>query len=373
MAGRVFLLLLTGAAKMKIGIRIIKTGIAVTITMYLCQLFNLEPALFGAISAVVNMQPSLYLTLKTARDQIIIHVIGVAIGLAAGYLFGGSPVIMGAVTVCIIFLYTKLKIQSGILMGMVAAIFILNSPPDQFLMHAFTRSYVIFTGLFVAMIINATLWPPRYGNTFIEMLRQCNDKSVDYFCQAVHDFTRLDNEEILLPSEKRAEVIGLNKECRVIAKYCRREKITFGNGYGYINPNNWFYTTEKFLSYNDALVEKADQIYELLPGRLERRIKTGAPPISNEFNCLLEILNSGCITIKRVNSKLQASICDGQPVEPEKISEVYWVKLKGAIEEWLPRLYNSYHLHALIEISVVASDIRWLGREGKKLLRETYK
>ena len=56
---------------MKIGARILKTGIAVTITMYLCKMLNLEPAFFGAVSAVVNMQPSIFLTVKTAKDQIL--------------------------------------------------------------------------------------------------------------------------------------------------------------------------------------------------------------------------------------------------------------------------------------------------------------
>ena len=44
---------------MKIGARVIKTCIAVTITMFICQALKLEPAVFGAVSAVVNMQPSI--------------------------------------------------------------------------------------------------------------------------------------------------------------------------------------------------------------------------------------------------------------------------------------------------------------------------
>ncbi|KJS18411.1 MAG: hypothetical protein VR69_00890 [Peptococcaceae bacterium BRH_c4b] len=353
---------------MRIGARIIKTGIAVIITMYLCQMLNLEPAVFGAVSAVINMQPSLYLTFKTAKDQILIHVIGVCLGLIAGYLLGANPLVMGAVTVCIIILYTRLKIQNGILMGIVAAIFVLSSPANQFLEHAYGRSSVIFIGLIVALIINAILLPPRYGHLFVEKLRGCNEKSVDYFCQAVHDFIKLDHEEIAFSGEKREEVLRLNKECWVIAEHYRREKKSFGDGYSFIDPNDWFIMAEKFLNYNRALIEKADQIYELLPDRLDRRIKAGTPPISSEFNYMLEILKSGCNTIERVNTKLRASICDKISVDQEKISEELWEKLKHAIELWQPRLTSSYHVHALIEISVVAGDIRWLAREGKKLL-----
>ena len=78
---------------MKIGARIVKTGIAVSITMYLCKFFQLEPAFFGAVSAVVNMQPSLFLTVKTAKDQVVVHLIAVGLGLLFGYLLGGAVVI----------------------------------------------------------------------------------------------------------------------------------------------------------------------------------------------------------------------------------------------------------------------------------------
>lgn len=353
---------------MKIGARIIKTGIAVTITMFICKVLNLEPAVFGAVSAVINMQPSVYLTFKTAKDQVIVHILGVAVGLAFGYLAGGNPLSMGITTILIITLYMKLKLQNGILMGIVAAIFILGSAPDQFLSHAYNRSAVIFIGLLVAMVINIALWPPRYGRLFIEKLRESNDEAVNYFCQAVHDFVSLENQEIPLPLIKREKVLKLNRECRVLAEHFRRERKTNADNYSSTDQDKWFRTAEKLMDYMEALTEKADRIYELLPARLERRLKSGALPISNEFQSILEILESGCITIRRVNTKLKSLICDNISADPEEISETYWEELTDAIEQWQPRITGSYYLHALIEIAVVANEIRWVAREGKKLI-----
>ena len=70
--------------------------------MYLCKLLNLEPAFFGAVATVVNMQPTIFLTVKSAKDQILVHLIGVSAGLAFGYLIGGSPLIMGVVRIQLI-------------------------------------------------------------------------------------------------------------------------------------------------------------------------------------------------------------------------------------------------------------------------------
>ena len=112
---------------MKIGARILKTGVAVTITMYLCKLLNLEPAFFGAVSAVVNMQPSIFLTVKTAKDQILVHLIGVGFGLLFGYLVGGSPLTMGIVSILLIAVYIRMGLNSGISMGIVAAVFVIGA------------------------------------------------------------------------------------------------------------------------------------------------------------------------------------------------------------------------------------------------------
>ncbi|AGL01830.1 FUSC family protein [Desulfoscipio gibsoniae] len=353
---------------MKIGHRIIKTGIAVTITMFICQKLNLEPSVFGAVSAVINLQPSLHLTYKKAGEQVIVHILGVMAGILFGYMLGGTPLTMGAITIFIIILYNKLNLHNGIMMGIVAAIFILSASPDQFFHHAFTRSAVIFTGLIVAMLVNIILWPPRHGSRFNDLLRESNEMAVKYFCRAVHDFVRMDNQHLPQPLDMRQQVINLYEECCVLADYYRRERKQVDAGFDSVDPNEWFNSAEKLSKYNRLLVEKADQIYDILPARLERRLKSGNQSISQEFKAILEILDSGCDTIIRINHKLRSLICDKKPVETEEISERFWGELTLVIDKWQSRLTGSYYLHALIEASMVAGEIRWASREAKKIL-----
>jgi len=352
---------------MKIGARIIKTGIAVTITVYICKYFGLEPALFGAVSAVVNVQPSVYLTLRTTRDQIIVHLLGVTVGLVLGFLMGGHPVSMGLATVIIIVLYIKLKLNHNILMGIVACMFVLNATPDQFLHNALVRSAIIFIGLTVAMAINVAFWPPRYGHILAEKLREANDLAASYFCHAVHDFVRLENQALLFPEEKKQQVRQLNLETRELSEHFRRER-SKADYHCFADQNNWFALAEQFMEYNHALTERANRIYELLPARADRKLGPDAPLTSTEFKYILDLLESGCSTIYRVNGKLKTLVCDKTPVEVEEISEDYWEELTSAIEQWQPKMTGSYYLHALIEVAVVANEIRYATREGKKLI-----
>lgn len=353
---------------MRIGARIIKTGIAVTITMFICKVLNLEPAFFGAVSAVINMQPSIFLTVKTARDQILVHLLGVGAGLLFGYLLGGNPLVMGLVTIIMISVYLKLNLQSGISMGIVAAVFVLGSSQEQFLPHALNRSAVIFAGLTTAMLVNILLWPPRYSNQFKTKLQESSEQVVIYFCRAIQEYVQIEDARPAFDQKYKEKVHKLNQEVRHLAVLLKREGEVAS--FGPLKQREWLIRAEKLLDYNETLTEKADRIYELVPQRFERRQAAGALPVSNEFKVILEILQSGCSSVSRLNGKLQQAIIEEQPIEAEEISEDYWEKLTKAIEEWQPKLTGSYYIHPLIEAAVMASEIKWASRQAKKLLQE---
>ncbi|MCX7781515.1 MAG: aromatic acid exporter family protein [Negativicutes bacterium] len=354
---------------MKFGARIIKTGIAVAITMFICRAVNLEPAFFGAVSAVVNMQPSIYLTMKTARDQVLVHFIGVIAGFFFGYFLGVNPLSAGLIAILLIAIYSRLQLSSGITMGIVAALFVLSSSTAEFFTHALVRSAVIFIGLGTAMAINVLLWPPRYNQQFKEKLRLSNEYSVRYFCRAVELFAQLGSEKPEIDQAGQATVYRQNKEARALYDLLRRERE--------VNPDElsshtaWLSSAGKLLDYNRSLVEKGERIYELLPARYERRVQAGSPPISEEFKTILAILEGGCTTITRLNTKLRSAIIDGAMVEPEEISENYWERLSKAIEEWQPKLTGSYYLHGLMDAAVTANEIKWAARQAKILLLES--
>lgn len=354
---------------MKIGARIIKTGIAVTITMYLCKMLDLEPAFFGAVSAVINMQPSIFLTITTAKDQILVHILGVSLGLFFGYLLGANPLTMGFITILLIYLHIKFKFQSSVTMGIIAALFVLSSSAEQFLPHALIRTAVIFVGLGVAMMINIFLWPPRYKQQFKEKLQASNQQAVSYFCQAIQDYVQLEHNRPPVHQEQKKAVHKINKESRKLLVFLQREEELLKPAVS--GQIDWLTNAEKFIDYNQSLIGKADRIYELLPARFDRRQQSGSQSISEEFRMILDILESGCTIINRVNGKLRSVIIDEIPAEPEEISEDYWEQLTQAIEHWQPKLTGSYYLHALLDVAVTANEIKWASRQAKKLLYES--
>ena len=352
---------------MKIGARVIKTGIAVAITMFFCKSLGLEPAFFGAVSAVINLQPSIFLTIRAARDQILIHVLGVTAGFFFGYFLGVNPLSAGLIVVLLIPIYIKLKLHSGITMGIVAALFVLSSSTEEFLFHALARTGVIFVGLGSAMLINVLLWPPKYTKLLKEKLLESNEASVLYFCRAIQDYVGLDSGGLHIDTEQRKRVNKLNKEARTLFDMLSRERQVIAEA----EPREWILLAQKLIDYNESITKKGDRIFDLLPTRLERRIKSGSPPISEEFRAILQILESGCTIVIRVNGKIRSVIVDGDTAIPEEISEEYWERLTKAIEQWQPKLSGSYYLHGLLEVAVTANEIKWATRQAKILLQES--
>jgi len=353
---------------MKIGARVIKTGIAVAITMFLCKYLGLEPALFGAVSAVINMQPTIFLTLRAARDQILIHILGIAAGFFFGYFIGVNPLSAGLIVILLIPTYIKLKMHSGITMGIVAALFVLSSSTNEFEIHALVRTGVILIGLGSAMLVNVLLWPPKYNKLLKEKLRESNDASVLYFCRAVQDYVGLDAREFGIDMEQRKRVYKLNKEARMLLDLLSRERQVVAES---SESKAWVCLAEKLIDYNESITKKSDRIFDLLPMRLDRKMNYDAPTTSDEFKAILEILESGCTIVIRVNGKISSVIVDGGTAVPEEISENYWEGLTKAIEQWQPRLTGSYYLHGLLEVAVIASEIKWATRQAKILLYES--
>jgi hypothetical protein len=314
------------------------------------------------------MQPSISLTLKTARDQVLVHILGVTVGLGFGYLIGGNSVVMGLVTIVIIVLYRQFHLKTSLTAGIVAALFILSSSQDQFLSHSLSRTLVIFVGMGTAMVINIVLMPPRYKNQFIGKLQASNELAVNCFGQAVKEYVQLGDQAPDYHLEQRALVHQQNKQARDLFALIKREGDWLNSVAS--EQHEWFAVAEKLIDYNEAMAEGADRIYEQAATRYDRRLHVGFPPITDEFSANLALLEGGCRSIARVNGKVRMAIIDGKNSAIEEINEDYWERLMLAIEQWQTRSAGSYYLHTLLEAAVMANEIKWGARQAKKLLHD---
>jgi uncharacterized membrane protein YgaE (UPF0421/DUF939 family) len=156
---------------MTLGPRVLKTGIAVTLALYICFILNLEPAVFAGVAAVFTVQPSIYRTWKHMLDQIITNTMGAAIALFSIYFLGDNPIIVGLIMILVISLSLKMKMESTIPLTLVTVLAIMSDPGNEDLFFTLNRFLIILLGIGSALLVNLLILPPQYKKNYLEKVQ----------------------------------------------------------------------------------------------------------------------------------------------------------------------------------------------------------
>lgn len=361
---------------MTLGARTIKTGLAVAISIYICNFFNLHPSIFAGAAAVLAIQPSLGLSLASAKQQVLVHFAAITVGIFLGYSFGSHPLAVAISTITLILICQHFKWQNSISSAIVASIFVLASPEDEFLQQALIRSLSIFIGMGTGLIVNATIAPPHFNRLVQEKLLELNRSVSQSFFQSVQSYLSL---AIPAPEdlESRKKTVGtLFKESRRIYKlHLVSDRHSLGgkddnDEDSLKNQESGLFS--EYLTYNTSLWQKSLDIFLLAEQRRDRRKESGDLPISPEFQEIMEILKITLEQFSHYNYCLQEKL-SGKAYNGQKELLLMWNKLDLIINEWHDHFPSSpYHLHALIGVSIVADKIRWAETEAVRLLNLDY-
>lgn len=147
---------------MKLGARILKTGIAIILSLFLSELFQLPSPIFAAIAAIFAVQPTIYRSYLSIIEQVQGNAIGAFIAVIFVLLFGNNIVIIGLAAIIVIIINLKLKIENTISLSLVTLIVIMETPGDEFIQFALVRFSTIMLGVLSAFLVNMVFFPPRY-------------------------------------------------------------------------------------------------------------------------------------------------------------------------------------------------------------------
>lgn len=339
----------------------IKTALAVILTAYLAELFNMN-SVVGAITAIINVQPSLSRSLRNAIEQLAVHVLGIGTGLAVGYLWSPGPLEMGLATPLVIWLVLKLGF-SDVVMALVPMVIILSSPKEAFLAEALNRSMVIFLGLASGLLVNGLVAPPRYRDRLIERLRRLNLATTDFFCAQASGFIHLDPMDHTNYESKRKQIKNLLSDCRV---YLELWKEQLGRAVAFINWQDRLF--ERYIDFNSNLYHKGRDMFEATRQRIAWREQMGNPRIGPEFEAILAMLEYGNKDFARLNDLLQKSLFEGETAHYYPVDEAFWQEMSSFVDEWHGNLTGSYYLHAFMFMAVVANNIKFANRTAKEFL-----
>lgn len=149
---------------MRLGARVIKTGIAITLAIYCAMFFGMGAPSIAGISAISAMKSSVNQSYRTLIEQLQANFIGAILSIIALLTLGNNPIILGFTCIIVIIITLKLKLENTISTALVTVVAIMETTTsnENFAIFAFDRFTAVLVGVLAASFVNILLLPPNY-------------------------------------------------------------------------------------------------------------------------------------------------------------------------------------------------------------------
>jgi uncharacterized membrane protein YgaE (UPF0421/DUF939 family) len=141
------------------GARVLKTGIAVTLSLYISVWLHFSLPVIAAIASIFAMQPSIYRSWRYFLEQIQTNTLGAVVAMLAGMFFSKEPLAIGLVCILVIMICLMLKMEETIGLTLVTVIAVMEASGQwDFALNRFLLSLI---GIGSAFLINVLFFPPK--------------------------------------------------------------------------------------------------------------------------------------------------------------------------------------------------------------------
>lgn len=168
--------------KQIIGMRILKTALAVAICVFLSQLLHLEYPFYVVIAAIISMESSITSSFKAGRNRLAGTLVGALTGLLFATLQPGNALLCGLGTIVLIYVCEKFHWNNSItIAGIVFIAIMVNLDGRSPVLYGLNRILDTTIGISVALLINYLIFPPNIGKMVAEqygtLVHKLNDSA----------------------------------------------------------------------------------------------------------------------------------------------------------------------------------------------------
>ncbi|WP_026905878.1 FUSC family protein [Paucisalibacillus globulus] len=164
--------------EVNIGPRMVKTGLAVALTLLITDILNLDLEIVAAIAAVLAMQPSIMRSYAYIKEVVISNSIGIVFALGGFFLLGSHPLSVGAVVIISIAINIKLGLNKTVSLTVLTIITMMLGGDDGIsYIYILERLSLVTIGVLAAFVINALVMPPDHKKILFNMIKKANDQT----------------------------------------------------------------------------------------------------------------------------------------------------------------------------------------------------
>lgn len=195
-------------ASIFLGARTVKTGIAVTLSLFLSNYIPYSMPLLAGAAAIICMQPSITVGIQKGLIRIKATILGGLFGLLLHYIFGNNIFAIGAGVSIVIWICHRLKWEEGIALASLIAMAVMLRVSAEVLPYTTGRVISTLIGIVVATLTNTVIAPPRYRNIFLDEMNLLTERFTGLYLKIIEAY--IDN-SLDLAQQVDKEIIDIKK------------------------------------------------------------------------------------------------------------------------------------------------------------------
>lgn len=212
------------------GMRTIKTGLSVALTLLICSALKIENPFFALIASSMAVESSVSESINVSKNRLIGTFIGAFIAIVFASFFPINPISMGLGIMILIYISNTLKLKKSIKISTIVFIAILvNNDETTRIQYALFRSFDTFIGLSIGTLVNYYIKPPNTSSDFVNYIHQktqnlnliyetflSNPESINYH-EMITSLLELDEKITLIKDESKYHHDSFSKKNTILS------------------------------------------------------------------------------------------------------------------------------------------------------------
>lgn len=162
---------------MRIGARVLKTGLAISLAIFLSlYIIPDNSAVMAAIAAVTTTAPTVKKSYDMFKRRILANTIGGIVAVLALVTIGNNPIMVGIAAIFLITLLNLLKLEDVLTLAVITLVAIMSSNANDLYLSSFYRVIETIIGVTVSFLVNSLIYPPNHDQRFLETITELNQE-----------------------------------------------------------------------------------------------------------------------------------------------------------------------------------------------------
>jgi len=161
-----------------IGPRMVKTGLAVTLTLLITSLLELDLNVIAVIASVLAMRPSIMRSFDYLKEVLLANSTAAIFSVLGTILLGTHPLSVGAVVIISIAVNVRLGMNKTVrLTTLTIVAMMLANEEGLNILYMIERVSLIGIGVLSAFLINMIVFPPNHQKLLYDIIKEAHEKS----------------------------------------------------------------------------------------------------------------------------------------------------------------------------------------------------